>query len=377
MTGDALARSDAIHARLAQVIARYDEAAAAGERALDLGPEFDEIALDIASLQHSAQPGYARLCAARGVTPSAAGRADALPPVPTDAFKLARVSSFDEGVAVATFLTSGTTVGARGEHAFRRLDTYRAAALATARAWLLPGATPPMQVAVLAPPPEQAPESSLGYMCARFVEAFGDGAPADATWLVSDGVIDLRGFDERVSRGLTTGTPTLLLGASFAFVHLLDALGEDSFALPSGSRVMTTGGFKGKSREVDGAELRADIARALRVDTRAVVSEYGMTELSSQFYERTLAEANAAPGVHAEPPWARVVPVDPDTLEPVPEGDVGIAKIIDLLNVDSAVAVLTQDRVRRVAGGFEILGRLPGAPPRGCSLAIDELLGRA
>ena len=52
-------------------------------------------------------------------------------------------------------------------------------------------------------------------------------------------------------------------------------------------------------------------------------------------------------------------------------------KIIDLLNVDSAVAVLTQDRVRRVAGGFEILGRLPGAPPRGCSLAIDELLGRA
>jgi hypothetical protein len=377
VTGDAIARSDAIHARLGEVISRFDAAVRAGERAPGLGAEFDEIAIKIATLQFDAQPGYARLCAARGAPPSESADANALPAVPTDAFKLTRVASFAEGAATATFLTSGTTVGARGEHAFRRLDTYRAAALATARAWLLPGVTPPLQVAVLAPPPEQAPESSLGYMCARFVEAFGDGAPADATWLVSDGVIDLRGFDERVSRGLTTGTPTLLMGASFAFVHLLDALGDDSFALPPGSRVMTTGGFKGKSREVDGAALRADIARALRVDPRAVVSEYGMTELSSQFYERTLAEPTCAAGVHAEPPWARVVPVDPDTLEPVPDGAVGIAKIIDLLNVDSAVAVLTQDRVRRVPGGFEILGRLPGAPPRGCSLAIDELLGRA
>ena len=56
---------------------------------------------------------------------------------------------------------------------------------------------------------------------------------------------------------------------------------------------------------------------------------------------------------------------------------IAIVLALFLLNVDSAVAVLTQDRVRRVAGGFEILGRLPGAPPRGCSLAIDELLGRA
>jgi hypothetical protein len=101
-----------------------------------------------------------------------------------------------------------------------------------------------------------------------------------------------------------------------------------------------------------------------------------MTELSSQFYERTLFDAGAARGVYAEPPWARVVPVDAETLEPVADGEVGIAKIIDLMNVDSAVAVLAADRVRRVDGGFELLGRAPGAPPRGCSIAIDELLGR-
>ena len=112
------------------------------------------------------------------------------------------------------------------------------------------------------------------------------------------------------------------------------------------------------------------------LDRRAIVSEYGMTELSSQFYERTLFDPDVREGIYAEPPWARVVPVDPETLEPVAEGEIGIAKVLDLMNVDSAVAVLAQDRVRRVDGGFELLGRAPGAPPRGCSIAIDEILGR-
>ena len=79
-------------------------------------------------------------------------------------------------------------------------------------------------------------------------------------------------------------------------------------------------------------------------------------------------------GVHVEPPWARVVPVDPETLLPVPDGVVGLARIEDLANVDSAFAVQTQDRVVRVEAGFRLLGRAPGAPPRGCSIAIDEIL---
>ena len=101
-----------------------------------------------------------------------------------------------------------------------------------------------------------------------------------------------------------------------------------------------------------------------------------MTELSSQFYEWTLRDSGARHGVYREPPWARVVPVDPETLAAVPEGEVGIARIEDLMNVDSAFAVLASDRVRRVGGGFELLGRAAGAPPRGCSIALDEILGR-
>ena len=93
--------------------------------------------------------------------------------------------------------------------------------------------------------------------------------------------------------------------------------------------------------------------------------------------QETARDERAASGVYVEPPWARVVAVDPVTLEPVADGAIGLARIEDLANVDSAFAVQTQDRVRRVAGGFELLGRAPGAAPRGCSIAIDEMMSRS
>jgi hypothetical protein len=168
-----------------------------------------------------------------------------------------------------------------------------------------------------------------------------------------------------------------LLATSFALVHFLDALGDDPFRLPSGSRIMQTGGFKGKSREVSAPSLRRATSQTFGVPERAIVSEYGMTELSSQFYEATL---HGGPhGVYVEPPWAEVIAVDPETLAPVKDGEAGIARVVDLMNVDSAAFVLTADRVRRVrcsaapsGRGFELLGRAPGAPPRGCSIAIDD-----
>jgi hypothetical protein len=193
------------------------------------------------------------------------------------------------------------------------------------------------------------------------------------THFVAGGAIDLEELRATVS-SLPGTPPALVLATSFALVHLLDAMGEEVLPLPPGSRVMQTGGTKGRSREVAAAEIASAVARAFAVPERNVVGEYGMTELSSQFWEATIDDPGARPGVYVEPPWARVIPVDPETLDPVPAGAEGIARIEDLANVDSAFAVLAQDRVRRVEGGFELLGRAPGAAPRGCSIAIDEML---
>ena len=302
--------------------------------------------------------------------------ADGIPAVPTDAFRLTRVATFPETDSTATFRTSGTTGEARGVHAMRDVSTYDKGALAFGKRWLARDEEK-LPVLCLMPAAERwRSDSSLVHMAPAFVYAFGEANDPAKTWLIDGDVIDVSAFDERVAKALAQNRPLLVLATSFALVHFLDALGDDTFALPKGSRVMQTGGFKGKSREVSADELRRELGRVFMIPARAIVAEYGMTELSSQFYERTLFE-DSAHGIFAEPPWARVVPVNPETLAPVGAGEIGIAKINDLANVDSAVAIQTQDRVRRLMSGdgFELLGRLPGAPPRGCSIAIDELLG--
>jgi hypothetical protein len=218
-------------------------------------------------------------------------------------------------------------------------------------------------------------------MMARFMAEF-DGRELERRWLLDETGVDLRNLELAANLSAGEGEPLLLLGTAFALVRLLDDLAGARLPLPPQSVVMQTGGFKGKSREISMEELRASIAAAFQLSSERVVGEYGMTELTSQLYEATIRESelgarypDAAPGTYFEPPWLRVTPVDPVSLKPVADGEVGLARFIDLGNVDSAVSVVTQDLVRRRDGGIELLGRQPGAPARGCSLAIEALLG--
>ncbi len=358
--------ADALHARARAFVKAFEQSAAEPE-------SFDALALDLARFQASRSLGYARLCASRDVDLRHATRVSQAPAVPTDAFKVTRVATFPASDERVVFRTSGTTVGARGSHAMRTTTTYDAGALAFGRWALVSDLKTRPAVLVLGPSPREAPDSSLTHMIDLFARDLGAPATSKETYFIEDGTLDLVALDERVSRLVLQEVPVLLLTTSFALVHLLDALGGMTFKLPKTSRVMQTGGFKGKSREVDSAELEAAVIEALGLEATHVVSEYGMTELSSQFYEATLHGGTR--GVHKEPPWARVIAVNPETLDPVPDGEIGIARIVDLLNVESAFAVQTADRVRRVDGGFELLGRAAGAAPRGCSIGIDELLG--
>lgn len=355
--------SDALHRRVRAMVRAF-------EHGRPMPEPFDALATDLGRFQARAVPGHARLCAARGLDPERFGSARDVPAVPTDAFKLARVFAFDASHAAVTFRTSGTTIGRRGEHSMRDVTTYDLASVAFGRA-MLARDLGSARVLVIGPSPAEAADSSLAHMCGTFARAFGrDEAPA-RTYFVREGALDVHGLLTTVA-GL--GPPAIVLATSFALVHLLDAVGSEQLPLPPGSRVMQTGGFKGKSREVSPDELRRAVAALFAVSEGAVVGEYGMTELTSQFWEPTLIDAGARHGIYVEPPWARVVPVDPESLEPVAAGAVGIARIEDLANVDSAFAVVTQDNVRRVDRGFELLGRATSAPPRGCSIALDEML---
>jgi hypothetical protein len=378
------AESDALHARVRAFIAAslHGESVTVGGTPTPPGEAFDGLALDLARFQARHIPALARLARARGVDLGGARDASAIPAVPCDVFRLSRIAVHPPSCDVAIFRTSGTSggVAARGEHPLRTTETYEQAALGWAPRFLWPdGAN--LAAWVLAPSLAEQPDSSLGFMLDRFAHGF-ETRPCFLVHLREDGhaAIDLEGIGRAAGRAREAGRPVIVLATSFALVHLLEQSEGLDLRLPPGSRVMQTGGFKGRSREIAPDELCRRVGEAFGVPDDHVVGEYGMTELGSQLYEGTLAAAlgtgpTARHGVYFAPPWVRVDAVNPVSLEPLPPGEVGIARIVDLANVDSAVAIQTADRVRVGDGGVELFGRLPGAAPRGCSLAVDEMLG--
>lgn len=291
-----------------------------------------------------------------------------IPALPTDVFKAARVACFPESATVRVFETSGTTQEVHGRHAFADLSLYESAACATAARWLLP--RPEYRCVFLAEPEELAPTSSLSFMLARFAERWHQGP--DDPWMVRRAALDVERVGAAVRGACRDGVPVALLGTSFGFVHLLDALGDTRWTLPPGSVAMPTGGFKGRSREIDPAVLRGMIRAATGLAEADIVGEYGMTELSSQGYEAR-REGRAS---YRVPPWVRVSMVDAVTLRERPRGEVGLVRVVDLMNLGSAVAIQTSDlgRMDTDGGGFVVLGRAPGATPRGCARAMDAAL---
>jgi hypothetical protein len=371
------AESDALHMRVRAFIE--------GALRHALTEDFDGLALDVARYQAEHVQPFARLVRARHLDLHGARDVSVIPAVPTDVFRLARVAAHPASSDVVRFFTSGTTRAARGEHALRTTETYETAALGWGERFLWPDG-PGLGAIVLALPHATQPESSLGFMLDRFARAL-DGPVGFFLEASADGQarLELERLAQAASAARATGRATIVFATSFALVHLLDQRDRHDLRLPTRSRVMQTGGFKGRSREVAADELRILVAETFGVPQAHILGEYGMTELSSQLYEGTLAAslrlpwapATARHGLYSVPPWVRVEAVDPVSLEPVAPGAIGIARIVDLANVDSAVAVQTADRVRLVDGGVELLGRLPGAVPRGCSIAIDEILGGA
>ena len=120
----------------------------------------------------------------------------------------------------------------------------------------------------------------------------------------------------------------------------------------------------------------------LGVSSSYIVNEYGMTEMCSQFYDNVLADrvkGHPDPSYPVRykqiPPWVRTMVMDPETLEEVPHGTVGILRHFDLANCGSVMALQTDDMGYRIGlDGIEITGRATSAEARGCSLIVEELL---
>jgi len=335
---------------------------------------FETLALALFAHQFERCAPYRAFCRGRGRTPQNVEHWREIPAVPTGGFKELVLASFPVERAVARFETSGTTTAARGALHLDTLAVYEASLLASFRRALLPDLAPGARarLAVLAPSGAEAPHSSLSHMFDTALAALG--SENSRHWVAGD-ALDWRRTLADLEALADASEPTLLCGTAFAFVHLLDGLAERGLraALPAAARIMETGGFKGRSRELPREALYAELEARLGVPGARIVNQYGMTELGSQFYDSVLCEPGAARRKLA-PPWTRVRLLGEGGAE-VAAGEVGRIAIADLANTGSVAFVETADLGRAVGDGFEVLGREPGAEERGCSIAADALLG--
>jgi hypothetical protein len=333
---------------------------------------FSSMALRIFAHQFEACAVYRSFCESRGAVPGSVEGWEDVPAVPTRGFK--HVELLSGPGAEAVFRTSGTTggAGATGLHYVPRLSLYRASLLPNFEAHLLPeGERMPMLS--LIPSPRAAPESSLSAM----IGVVADELVTEVHWLADDPAgVDVADLQRAAADLAGRDSPALLVGTAFGFVHLLDELARmgGSADLPEGTRIMETGGFKGRSRQVSRDELYAAMYLRLGVPSHRVVNEYGMTELLSQLYEPILTEGDTQRGRHVLPPWLRARALDPTSLLPMPPGETGILAFFDLANAGSVSHVLTEDLGSVDACCVRLEGRAPGSEPRGCSLAVEELL---
>ena len=328
---------------LAREITAFIENGAGGER------EFERLALALFARQYQWCAPYQRLCLGQSVSPETVSRWQDIPAVPAQAFKVYDLSCVPIAETDAVFYSSGTTGAQTSKHYFDAdaLALYEISLRAGFDA-ALPAR--PAKLWALMPEPSVSPNSSLSHML---------------------GALNAKRFfwdnDSALSEALLTLTePVTLFGTAFAFVQLFDGSNQN-WRLPAGSIVIETGGFKGRTREVPRDELYGLFTARLGVPVEGCFSEYGMSEMASQFYGQGLDPVKRGPH------WVRTRTIDPATGEDTPTGTLGLLRHYDLANFNSVLALQTQDLGALTPDGFVLHGRAADAEVRGCSLTVEEL----
>ena len=335
--------------------------------------DFNRLALEIFELQFERVEPYRRYCQAVGVTPARVSVFNAIPKVSTIAFKHAK---FCVGKPQRVFLTSGTSAleGERGRHFIARIDLYRVSALAHLRRMMFPD---PIKTRILAlhPSADRMPDSSLSQMISWAIEEFGDRRSA---CLAQRGGVDSSAAIEFLAAAEQEAMPVSILATTAALNSVIERLRTDSrrFRLAAGSRLMDTGGSKGQAFPLTAQQVVEAAGRFFGIEPNLAINEYGMTELCSQLYDATRFNSEydftAASRIKIAPPWLKVWAVDPVTLEPLTDGEIGLLAYFDLANASSMSAILTEDLGWAVEGRVMLMGRAQGAEARGCALAMDE-----
>ncbi len=333
--------------------------------------ELDQLFLEVARYQARYNRPYEQYLSYRDYDLAKLSSPLDIPALPADAFKDAQLST-NSSQAQACFRTSGTTMKHRGCHLLETTRLYEASALAIFDRLVL---TPrqlhsdtQLHIISLAPPSHERPDSSLGFMVDHLMR---HRSKRGLVHLLHGDNLLLEPLRSAVHQAHEDQAVLCLFTTALGALQLLDALGAEQLILPPRSLVIETGGFKGQSKATSRITLYARLAQCFGISEANVLAEFGMTELTSQYYDSFPSSAHEA-RVKVGPPWLRTIIRDADGKQ-VTNGTIGALRHLDLTNRSSLLAIDTEDLGYACGDGFVFLGRERGAHLRGCSLDAEHL----
>lgn len=322
--------------------------------------DFRNLALRLFHLHYEQNPVYRQYVQAldSSFDAHAVKTPNQIPFLPIEVFKTRKV--FLEGVGSEDyFLSSGTgSQGAvRSTHHIGSLAHYRQCFTRGFEHFF--GDVRRYAFFALTPEPSSQPHSSLIYMLKGLMEE--SGHPENGFYLNKEEELAQK-LQDCMQNGASQAVKPVLFGLSYA---LWDFAEKYPLNL-SKALIFETGGMKGKRQELPKEEFHAILKKAFRVP--AVLSEYGMCELTSQAYITDTEYRFSCP------PWMRVM--IRKTLDPLQYENfdrTGGINIIDLGNLYSCPFIATQDLgIQHPDLSFEVKGRFAHSDIRGCNLMIGE-----
>ncbi|MEQ9063809.1 MAG: acyl transferase [Vicingaceae bacterium] len=310
--------------------------------------DFEEIALRVYNLQAASNPVFAEFLDITG-RPKAISSLTQATFMPIDFYKTRNVVLGGMEISLE-FKSSGTTKGGvRSRHLIHDIALYRSSFQKCFE--LFVGAPAEMEILSLLPNYEENKDSSLLFMVHELKKM---GIKADRSFNSTEELMDA------MSRNSDDSKETILFGVSFALLDMAERAAGDL----SHITIIETGGMKGMRKEITREELYKTLQTKL--NPKAILSEYGMTELLSQAY------ANQS-GIFYTPPWMSISIRDLNDPFSRSAKSSGAINVIDLANLYSCSFIATEDLGRLYEdGGFEVLGRMDFSDIRGCNLLYEN-----
>jgi hypothetical protein len=344
-----------------------DAVLALAERGPEADPRpFEALALEVFSYQYDNNEPYRVFCDAAGVSPAAVSSWRDVPAYPTDAFKHEIVASFPMNEAVQAQMTSGTTSPNQRGRIFRDAlgqELVFAANRVMTGAYLFPDFREGQRcrILILAPSTELAPTMGMAIGMEQTRRHFGT---EDSMFLVGRSGVDVKALVGALRESEESGVPVALVGATSAFVYFLKACERKRmrFRLPEGSRIADGGGYRGRFGIVTRDDYYSLVESVLGVPAHHCVNTYGLGETATNFFDDTLRNhvlgRPDSPRRKPVPPWARVDVVGLETGEVLRNGEVGLIRHYDVVNLPTVLGVQSDNLgVTYDEGGFEIVGR--------------------